>query len=39
LFGFHGKEGWRGAGTSDLPWYDGKPGDVIAIEREYEEVC
>jgi len=31
LFGFHGKEGRRGAGTSDLPWHDGKPGDVIAI--------
>ena len=31
LFGFHGKEGWRGGGTSDLPWHDGKPGDVITI--------
>ena len=31
LFGFHGKEGRRGAGTSDLPWHDGKPGDVIVL--------
>ena len=27
LSGFHGEEGWRRTGTSDLPWHDGKSGD------------